>query len=245
MRKSGILFLEILPNLIVGFVVAFLWMGNLYALSVTTLPSAGIGGGTGSASDPIELLHTTGSCDGFSAYSTYFCTSSSKYYKYRSCLVCNSSAPNKVTQYVCGTTGPTYTVCAGESSGSGGGGSASLCNPLTDCGTAPGSFWTEVTSGYLTGTNYECNQLTLCKWQGSRGYMCAKGYYGTANCIENTLGGKPLCSGCTLCPIQDGARGTSVSGNGTTQTDCYKDSTITSTDDRGSYIFTEKCNYSN
>lgn len=238
MRKSGILFLDILPKLIVGFVVAFLWMGNLYAL--------GIGAGTGTMSDPIELLHTTGSCDGFSAYSTYFCTSSSKYYKYRSCLVCNSSAPNKVSKYVCGTSGPTYTICSGSSGGgSVGGGSASLCDPLTDCGTSPLSSWTSVVPGYLTGTNYECTQLTLCEWQGTRGYKCAAGYYGTANCAVNTLTGRTSCSGCTLCPIQDGARGTSVRGNGTVQTDCYKDSTITSTNANGSYIFTDKCNYSN
>lgn len=238
MRKSGILFLEILPKLIVGFVVAFLWMGNLYA--------SGIGGGTGTMDDPIELLHTTGSCDGFSAYSTYFCTSSSKYYKYRSCLVCNSSTPNKVSKYVCATSGPTYTVCSGSSSGGSiGGGSATLCNPLTDCGTAPTSLWIGVSAGYLTGTEYECTQETLCKWLGHTGYKCDGGYYGTASCQKNVLTGKTLCAGCTLCPIQDGARGTSYAGNGTVQTDCYKDSTITSTNDSGSYIFTNKCNYSN
>ena len=239
MRKSGILFLEILPKLIVGFVVAFLWMGNLYA--------SGISGGTGTMDDPIELLHTTGSCDGYSAYSTYFCTSSSKYYKYRSCLVCNSSAPNKVSKYVCATSGPTYTVCSGSSGGGSiGGGAATLCNPLTDCGTAPTSYWTNISAAYMRRTEYECTQLTLCEWQGTKVYKCAAGYYGSAICSESgTLGASPICMGCTACPIQDGARGKSVSGNGTVQTDCYKDSPITSTNDSGSYIFTNKCNYSN
>ncbi len=117
--------------------------------------------------------------------------------------------------------------------------SVASCNPLTDCGTEPAYYWSFYKTGYQSRTPYNCDVSTDCKWvKGETEYRCAAGYYGTAKCSSSSS-----CSDCTACPQQHGSSGTVAAGNGTSITDCYKGTSVSSTDASGTYVFTGTCKY--
>lgn len=117
-------------------------------------------------------------------------------------------------------------------------GAKQACNPLTECGTEPLAAWSHYQTGYQSITPYNCDVSTDCKWvKGETEYRCAAGYFGEASCSSSS------CSGCTPCPQQHGSSGTVAAGNDKKITDCYKGTSVSSTDQSGTYVFTDTCKY--
>ena len=82
-----------------------------------------------------------------------------------------------------------------------------MCSTSTNC--ISDTTWTNVATGYQRKINRNCSDSTTCT--ETVVYRCATGYYGSSS--NGT-------SGCTRCPSEDGATGTSAAGS-TARTSCY------------------------
>lgn len=143
----------------------------------------------------------------------------SGYVEYTHCTACSSGY--KITSQIHSTYCPSITLQS--------------CTPCSGCTNCSSKDWTSDTTNpiYQEKITASCDQ---CSGQctKTKSYRCIAGYYGKPT---NTS------SGCYICPTHDNSAGTSTAGSNSTMTQCYKNSSITSTDTTGSYTFTNQCLY--
>ena len=101
------------------------------------------------------------------------------------------------------------------------------------CSNCTSTNWAAYGTGYQYRTLKTCNGTTgVCS--SSTAYRCAAGYYGSSS--NGT-------SGCTRCPSQYGAYGTSDPGLNSYVELCYFAPTTSLTDTAGTFHFNTACNY--
>lgn len=120
------------------------------------------------------------------------------------------------------------------------GADCSNCNGGSSGGNCPNCKSTDWAASGTDG--YESRIEALClgiKCNKFTYYRCAKGWYGKAINLTDSL------SGCTRCPSSGGVYGTNTAGQNTDITSCCIPANRTMTDTKGTFTFTDECCYSN
>lgn len=107
------------------------------------------------------------------------------------------------------------------------------CQTCKSCSNCTSTTWVAGNLGYQYQISRSCSCAGICN--DLIQYRCAAGYFGSS------LNGS---SGCTRCPQWDGSNGNSTVGSSVI-TNCYIPNNQTLKNNRGTYVFTATCSYSN
>lgn len=111
----------------------------------------------------------------------------------------------------------------------GSGGDCTDCESTDWAASGTDGYESRIIASCLLG---RCNKLT--------NYRCAKGWYGSATKLTDSL------NGCARCPSSGGVYGTTLlAGNDNVIEDCYIPGGTVATDGTGTFEYTADCYYSN
>ncbi len=182
---------------------------------------------------------------------TVSCYNGTSCTKKESCGSCSSGYTKTLQTLECNGTTYSYYVCKGVVSGGGATVYPGIVSPgivvgpgyvvadgcsATDCNCNTWD-WEKVDDNDKVEhkQTYTCNKNTNCTCEYTTEYRCAKGYYGEPKSAKDT-------DNCEPCPAVDGVSGTTAAAGKTKKTDCYIPSTVSLTDDIGTYKFSTQCN---